>query len=50
MSDKPQETRVNDVENLKNSGQTGNVRLPVPSNDPNDPLVRLHLRTDDEAH
>jgi hypothetical protein len=39
MTNKPQETRINDVEDLKNAGETGNVRLPVPSNDPNDPLV-----------
>jgi len=50
MSDKPQETRVNDVEDLKNAGETGNIRLPIPSNDPNDPLVRLDLGTDGEAY
>ena len=39
MADKPEETRVNDIEDLKTAGETGSVRLPVPSNDPNDPLV-----------
>jgi hypothetical protein len=39
MSDKPQETRIDDVEDLKTHEETGSVRLPVPSNDPNDPLV-----------
>lgn len=39
MADKPEESRIDDVEDLKPIGDAGTVRLPVPSNDPNDPLV-----------
>lgn len=45
MTDKPQDTRIDDVEDLKSPEETGSVRLPVPSNDPNDPLVSLRLGT-----
>ncbi|THX54624.1 putative polyamine transporter [Aureobasidium pullulans] len=38
MADKPEESRIDDVEGLKPIGDAGTVRLPVPSNDPNDPL------------
>mgnify|MGYP001448921412 CR=1 FL=1 len=39
MADKPEESRIDDVENMKPIGDASTVRLPVPSNDPNDPLV-----------